>query len=83
MPISGPEALYLMGGIARLPPERGAVLTERFERVGREVDLAKLSEPLLRRGRGPDLAAAYFGLRLACPFLEEDSCSIHPHPPVG
>ncbi len=88
-PVCGAEAVHLAELMTAMPPERQAVVRERFRAT-----LATLEERgLLARLRRPaslkTLAARrkigeeYFRLGLPCPFLEEESCSIHPHRPLA
>jgi Fe-S-cluster containining protein len=80
VPVSRTEAERLLSTVAALPAERRAVLEGRFAAAEAALAAADLKE---RKGR-PDreLSTAYFALGIACPFLEEESCSIHPDRPL-
>jgi Fe-S-cluster containining protein len=94
--ISVVEAQSLAELVASLPPERQAVIRERFAAAVRQLEesgLLDANEPkgerdLQARDLGSreatlrDLGLRYFALRIACPFLEDESCSIHPHRPL-
>ncbi|CAN5525563.1 hypothetical protein BH10PSE6_BH10PSE6_33580 [soil metagenome] len=67
-----------------MPEPRHTVIRSRFEEALRQLDAAGL---LGRMGtRTPEerteLGKAYFEQGIACPFLEEESCSIHPDRPM-
>jgi len=88
VPITLPEAGRLASLVDALPEPRRSEIRARFER-----GVATLSRAgLLRQLR--DLAAAtpeerrqvgldYFSQQVACPFLEDESCSIHPDRPMA
>ena len=80
VPISRTEAERLLSTVAALPAERRAVLESRFAAAEAALSAADLKE---RKGR-PDreLSSAYFALGIPCPFLEEESCSIHSDRPL-
>jgi Fe-S-cluster containining protein len=80
VPVSRTEAERLMVTVATLPAERRATLEARFSAAEAALAAANLKE---RKGR-PDreLSTAYFALGIACPFLEDESCSIHPDRPL-
>ena len=80
VPISRTEAERLMVTVANLPAERRATLEARFSAAEAALAAADLKE---RKGR-PDreLSTGYFALGIPCPFLEEESCSIHPDRPL-
>ena len=89
VPVTPPEAYALLLLLEALPETRRAVIEARFEeRVARLHDTG-LSETFLRPS--PRLSAdavrantlAYFQLGLACPFLEDDACSIYPQRPFA
>lgn len=87
VPITPPEAHALLRLVESLPAQRRRDIEARFDdRVQRLRD-AGLADPLLERLADLDaeaartVAHAYFKLGLACPFLEDDACSIHPQRP--
>src|SRR5262245_36742724 len=80
VPVSRTEGERLLQVVDALPAERRDVLMKRFAAAEVAIETADLKE---RRGRSDrELSAAYFALRLPCPFLEDESCSIHPERPL-
>ena len=88
VPLSIFEAEALAEWISALPEERREILRERFHTA-----LTALSESgLLDRmdpaewvdgsDKSKQLAIDYFGAKIPCPFLENESCSIHPIRPL-
>jgi Fe-S-cluster containining protein len=88
VPISEAEARYLADMIASMPEEQRARVTVRFAQATELLALSGLLERL-RVAAASDaeerhgLGLEYFRLGLACPFLENESCSIHPHRPAS
>ena len=89
VPLSDVEAEALLGVIDRLPPERRAVVRQRLEEAGAKLQAAGLAAALRRMGESgedsPDvrtLADQYFRLGIACPFLEDEACSIYAERPI-
>ncbi|WP_165247257.1 YkgJ family cysteine cluster protein [Paludisphaera soli] len=85
--VSEVEARRLRQVVHDLPePRRGEILA-RFAAALRRLDAAGLM-PALRRAGGltpaqvDALTGAYFGLKIPCPFLEAESCSIYEERPV-
>ena len=80
VPISRTEGERLLSTVAALPADRRAALEARFTAAEAALAAADLKE---RKGR-PDreLSTGYFALGIPCPFLEEESCSIHPDRPL-
>jgi Fe-S-cluster containining protein len=91
VPISPPEALRLRATVAKLDPEHRSRVLDRFEVIKKRMADAGLATRVRTvfqapGGDRPDRRAvglAYFALGLACPFLEEESCSIHPDRPLA
>jgi Fe-S-cluster containining protein len=91
--ISLAEAQLLADVVAAMPIERQAVIRGRFAAaLGRleEAGLLDSTEPGGNRmlQASPDdpsvsgVARRYFRQQIACPFLEDESCSIHPDRPL-
>jgi Fe-S-cluster containining protein len=87
VPITPPEAFALWRLVETSPSARRADLRSRFaDRVARLRE-AGLADMLLGGGEGlteeqaQASAKQYHSLRLSCPFLENDSCSIYQHRP--
>src|SRR5260370_36079604 len=80
VPVSRTEGERLLQLMETMPAERRAALSTRFAAAEAAVEGAGLKERGGRTDR--ELARAYFELRIPCPFLEDESCSIHPERPL-
>ena len=80
VPISRTEAERLLEVIEAMPPGRRAALGARFTAAAASIKAAGLNEKAGRADR--ELSVGYFALGIPCPFLEEESCSIHPERPL-
>lgn len=80
VPVSRSEGERLLGVIEGLPAGRRAALAERFAAAEAAIVAGGLAERGDRADR--ELSAAYFALGVPCPFLEDESCSIHPERPL-
>jgi hypothetical protein len=83
VPISGIEARALVEVVEGMPEPRRSAVRGRFAAARRRLAEAGLLGTLLRAGAlGKEelrpLGIAYFDLAIACPLLEDESCSIHP-----
>ena len=97
MAISVVEAEALAGVVAAMPPERQAAVRGRFADAVRRLEGAGLLDPAAPPGdrflkatdRGDKAATVrevgrrYFALGIACPFLDDESCGIHPERPAN
>lgn len=88
VPIAEAEARRIRDLVASMPEPRLAEISERFARARDRLDEAGLLEKLSEPTRWPPgdsltVGLAYFRLGIACPFLEEESCSIHPDRPLA
>jgi Fe-S-cluster containining protein len=87
VPLSAPEAFYMADVLQTLPASQRATALERFARIETTLEEAGLIGELLDPHYDDEhvlrIARLYFGLQLQCPFLVEESCSIHPHRPVA
>ncbi len=80
VPVSRSEGERLLRVVDALPAERRSALQARFAAAEAAIESAGLDQ---QRGRSDRvLSAAYFALGLPCPFLEDESCSIHPERPL-
>jgi Fe-S-cluster containining protein len=88
VPISEPEARRIRDLVEALPEPRRSTVRARFAEAHQRLEQAGLLETL----RHPDqwatdrfnpVGLAYFGQHIACPFLEDESCSIHPDRPMA
>ncbi len=80
VPISTIEGERLLGLIEAMPGERRAAIRRRFGDAGAAIEAAGLTAPAGRSDR--EMSVGYFALRIPCPFLEDESCSIHPDRPL-
>ena len=87
VPVTPPEAFALLTLVEAMPPDRRTEVETRFAERSRRLQDQGLAEAFLERDpdltpqAARELATAYFRLGLACPFLEDDACSIHPQRP--
>jgi Fe-S-cluster containining protein len=80
VPVSRTEGERLLQLVEAMPAERREALMVRFVAAEAAIEAGGLKE---RKGRGDrELSTAYFALGVPCPFLEEESCSIHPERPL-
>jgi Fe-S-cluster containining protein len=87
VPITKIEARYLAELVHSLPEPRQTVIRSRFAEVIRRLDAAGILETLRNHEWvAPEsrekLGLTYFGLGVPCPFLENESCSIHEDRPL-
>lgn len=87
VPLSETEARKVHDLVAALPEPRRSEILSRFAAARQRLEEAGLVEMLLAPERAePEqiktLILNYFRLGVPCPFLEEESCSIHPDRPV-
>jgi Fe-S-cluster containining protein len=88
VPISIFEAEALSAWIRTLPEARQQVLAERFHQAllklaaGGLIDRMVNEDWLAETASAHQLALEYLYQRVACPFLEDESCSIHPIRPL-
>ncbi len=88
VPITETEAFNLARVIDAMPEERRQRVLARFESTVAALDQAgmrdRLQPGLLKeKAEQRRMALEYFALGLACPFLEQESCSIHPDRPLS
>lgn len=89
VPISRTEALGLAQLIAAMPEDRRAHVLGRFHDATAALQARGLLDRLRAAPQVADpveqnrLAREYFQAQVACPFLEEESCSIHPDRPLS
>lgn len=87
VPVAPPEAMALLLLVKAMPAQRRAQVEARFDDAARRLHAAGLADAFLQRAPDLDaasaraLAQAYFRLGLACPFLQDDACGIHPQRP--
>ncbi len=89
VPIAESEARRIRDLVNDLPEPRRTVIRERFAEARRRLVAAGLWQQMDDRAAWPDgesynrFGMAYFNQGVACPFLEDESCSIHPDRPVS
>ena len=88
VPISEVEARQIQDLVNALPEPRRSEIRERFAEARRRVEQSGLLEKLLRPEQWSDdevrsLGLSYFFQGIACPFLEEESCSIYSDRPIS
>jgi Fe-S-cluster containining protein len=92
VPVSAPEAFALREYVEQLPTDRRAMLLNRLgdtkERVKREglwdrlADVAEASRPVPDKELDP-INQSYYALRIPCPYLEDEACSIYEARPAA
>jgi Fe-S-cluster containining protein len=92
VPLSAPEAFALREYVGHLPIDRRALLLSRFsdtkDRLTRTGmwdqlnDLAEASTPLTDEDLDP-INRSYYALRIPCPYLENEMCSIYEARPAA
>ena len=80
VPISRTEGEALLALVEAMPVERREAVQTRFAQAEAAIIQAGLAERAGRTDR--EMSVAYFALHVPCPFLEEESCSIHPDRPL-
>lgn len=80
VPVSRTEGERLLALVATMADERRERLQARFAAAEARLNEAGLSDRAGRSDR--ELSVAYFALAIPCPFLEDESCSIHPDRPL-
>ena len=92
VPVSAPEAFALREYVEQLPTDRRTLLVNRLsdtkERVKREglwdrlADVAEASRPVPDKELDP-INQSYYALRIPCPYLEDETCSIYEARPAA
>jgi len=87
VPISAVEARELARVVERMPAARQELILERFAAARERLADAEMLDPLLHPDLYSDeqmrvLGREYFKLGIACPFLEDEACSIYRDRPI-
>lgn len=87
VPLSPADARNIAQLVAGMPEARKSRIVERFAAARRSLEDSSLWEKLNDRRNWPEanvsqIGIDYFKLGIACPFLEEESCSIHRDRPL-
>jgi Fe-S-cluster containining protein len=88
VPIAEVEARRIRDLVSDLPEPRRSEIRTRFAEARRRLEQAGLLDKLLERAQWTEeevqaLGIKYFFQGIPCPFLEEESCSIHPDRPLA
>ncbi|HEY0544237.1 MAG TPA: YkgJ family cysteine cluster protein [Pyrinomonadaceae bacterium] len=88
VPLAEMEAHQLVELIESLPEPRRTTVRARFDDAYERLRAAGLLEKLeyperFQLGEMMEFGMEYFRQGIACPFLEEESCSIHPSRPIA
>ncbi len=85
VPISAPEARALGDLVSAMPEPRQTQVRQRFADALAALGTDGLIERHTQPGDGSVTALGmdYFRAGIACPFLEDDACSIHPDRPLS
>ncbi len=86
VPLSPPEAFFLLDFIHTLPSEHQTQIQTRFQAIKEVMDGKGLTEKIRNIESTHEhqvLAYEYFQMGLPCPFLEKGSCSIYPIRPFA
>ena len=73
--------------VEQMPAPRRATIRKRFEKAVQRFKGSEVMETAMNYNRLPEdqrmkMVKDYFQLGIACPFLEEESCSIYPARPL-
>jgi len=85
VPVSESEARNLRDLVAAMPEPRQSQVRDRFAKTRADLDAGGMLHRLLKPNehtRDVDLGIDYYRTGVPCPFLEEESCSIHPDRPI-
>ncbi len=88
VPISEAEAIYISELVESMPARRRKIIKKRFQnaldklKTAGVLDQFKPENYPKDKKAGMQLAVDYFKQGIPCPFLENESCSIHPDRPV-
>jgi Fe-S-cluster containining protein len=85
VPIADFEAHAIAALIDAMPEERRAHVRRRFAEAERQLAARMPLDDIIAALNGDDrydFAVAYFHYGVACPFLEDESCSIYPDRPL-
>ncbi len=87
VPLSPPEAIWISKLVDHLEKSKEPGLADRFDNIAKRLQGLGMVEDLLDPDYSDDvaldIARKYFSLKIPCPFLYDDSCSIYPYRPVA
>ena len=86
IPLSQIEARYIGKLVERMPKNKRQKIQNRFDEAYITIKDAGIMDDLMNSGQISEslteFALKYFGLKIACPFLEDNSCSIYSERPL-
>jgi Fe-S-cluster containining protein len=85
VPVAEAEAHAIAALVEAMPEPRRSEIRARFEAAERRLEATALASRLADMPDGNaviEVGIRYFDLGLPCPFLEAESCSIHPDRPL-
>jgi len=85
VPVAEAEARMIAALVEAMPEPRRSEVRARFEAAEQRLQETALASRMVDMPDGKtviDVGTKYFGLGVACPFLEAESCSIHPDRPL-
>lgn len=85
VPVAEAEARAIAALVEAMPEPRRSEIKARFEAAERRLEETALASQVVDMPDGKtlvDVGMKYFGLGVPCPFLEAESCSIHPDRPL-
>ncbi len=81
--VSAIEAVALSKLVAAMPAVRRQEILQKFQDACLKIDASGVLQRIAGEKPGPNgLAAEYYRLAIACPFLEGEACSIHADRPL-
>lgn len=95
VPVSAIEAVGLSEVVAQMPKDKKLAVKRRFERAVARMEEIGILDKKAKKGRfalhsqGPqskaweDVSRRYFEAQIACPFLEDERCSIYAQRPLN
>jgi len=87
VPISSTEARMIADLVESMPEPRRSAVRQRFAEARAKLEASGMWQKLEDRQNWAtdgfqDIGIAYFHQGVPCPFLEDESCSIHPDRPI-
>jgi Fe-S-cluster containining protein len=85
VPVAESEARSIAALVEAMPEPRRSEIRARFETAERRLAETRLASRLVEIPDGKtaiEIGTQYFELGVPCPFLEAESCSIHPDRPL-
>jgi Fe-S-cluster containining protein len=85
VPLSIPEVFFIVEQLRVMPPQERFPILSRFDVTEKQLIASNFIQTLrtidqIRNDR--TIAEHYFNMNIQCPFLDEQSCTIHPWRPV-